>query len=296
MTQKINQEILAAVNRPGGAYGDELATISPTYREDLTAMIEIGIPIEIATDPAGRRYAYLKAIDGTAAPIAPPEASAPLPPPVVPQPGSAAASAPPAEAPPAPPEVSEAAADTEPAGDYDIRFTANELRVWSKEGGARIQFAAAGTASAQAALLYAMTIPARAVFDVRLKLTGTTEPPEKKAAKKAPSLADVAGVEDELESPAAEGGPMPLYQYRCPACDTLYEELQRPDDVPAPCPGCRTPGERQISAPAPAIIKGTEKNPYKKSKQQLSQEIDEQIRDNEIPPDLADAQAKLADL
>jgi putative FmdB family regulatory protein len=93
-----------------------------------------------------------------------------------------------------------------------------------------------------------------------------------------------------------EGAPMPLYQYRCPACDTLYEELQRPDDAPAPCPACRTPGERQISAPAPAIIKGTEKNPYKKTKAQLSQEIDEQIRDNEIPPDLADAQAKLADL
>ena len=290
MTQKISQEILAAVNRPGGAYGDELAQISPTYREDLTAMIEIGIPIEIATDPAGRRYAYLKAIDAAPAPPAPPEASAPLPPPIVPQPGSAAASAPPAEAPPAPPEPVEATPETEAEDDYDIRFTANELRVWSKEGGARIQFAAAGTASAQAALLYAMTIPARAVFDVRLKLTGT------KPAKKAASLADVAGVEDELESASAEGGPMPLYQYRCPNCDTVYEELQRPDDAPAPCPACRTPGERQISAPAPAVIKGTEKNPYKKTRQQLSQEIDEQIRDNEIPPDLADAQAKLAGL
>lgn len=44
---------------------------------------------------------------------------------------------------------------------------------------------------------------------------------------------------------------MPLYTYRCRACDTVFETLIRSSDVPA-CPGCAsTDLERQIVGIAP---------------------------------------------
>lgn len=43
---------------------------------------------------------------------------------------------------------------------------------------------------------------------------------------------------------------MPLYEYRCPACDQVWEALQDRWDSPAPdCPGCgQARGNRQMSA------------------------------------------------
>jgi len=57
---------------------------------------------------------------------------------------------------------------------------------------------------------------------------------------------------------------MPLYEYRCPKCEVLFDWLQsRPDDVPATCPNCgaaevtrqlsvfAVPTPRAASAPGP---------------------------------------------
>ena len=41
---------------------------------------------------------------------------------------------------------------------------------------------------------------------------------------------------------------MPLYEYRCPACDRVFEELRRAgDDGPADCPSCSRPSPRIVS-------------------------------------------------
>ncbi len=54
---------------------------------------------------------------------------------------------------------------------------------------------------------------------------------------------------------------MPLYSYRCKACDHSFETLVRSSDVPA-CESCGSPDlERLVSRPAPegksaAILKG----------------------------------------
>jgi len=45
---------------------------------------------------------------------------------------------------------------------------------------------------------------------------------------------------------------MPLHDFRCPACDTVFELLVRSSEVPA-CPTCGTDKiERQTSLIAPA--------------------------------------------
>jgi len=41
---------------------------------------------------------------------------------------------------------------------------------------------------------------------------------------------------------------MPLYEFRCRSCETVFEELVRVDEVPA-CPRCGTPDpERLVSS------------------------------------------------
>lgn len=41
---------------------------------------------------------------------------------------------------------------------------------------------------------------------------------------------------------------MPLYEFRCPACDRVFEELRRAgDDGPAPCPACGRQADRVVS-------------------------------------------------
>ncbi|MCC4115140.1 zinc ribbon domain-containing protein [Aromatoleum toluclasticum] len=43
---------------------------------------------------------------------------------------------------------------------------------------------------------------------------------------------------------------MPIFDYRCPACDRTFEMLVRAGDTP-PCPHCgRTSLEKLVSAPA----------------------------------------------
>jgi putative FmdB family regulatory protein len=50
---------------------------------------------------------------------------------------------------------------------------------------------------------------------------------------------------------------MPLYEYRCPACDRIFEELRRAgDDGDAPCPDCGRASPRVVSLSAFAL-KGT---------------------------------------
>jgi putative FmdB family regulatory protein len=47
------------------------------------------------------------------------------------------------------------------------------------------------------------------------------------------------------------GDQMPLYTYRCQACDSVFETLVRSSDVPA-CPSCAsTVLERQIASISP---------------------------------------------
>ena len=42
---------------------------------------------------------------------------------------------------------------------------------------------------------------------------------------------------------------MPIFEYRCPACDKAFERIQRRDDTsPVPCPACGATSERQFSA------------------------------------------------
>lgn len=49
---------------------------------------------------------------------------------------------------------------------------------------------------------------------------------------------------------------MPIYEYRCDACGTAFEELVFGETKVA-CPRCRTPKvTRQLSVPAPARSSG----------------------------------------
>ena len=41
---------------------------------------------------------------------------------------------------------------------------------------------------------------------------------------------------------------MPLYDFRCDACDHAFEEMTSPGDV-APCPECGAPEARRIFTP-----------------------------------------------
>lgn len=44
---------------------------------------------------------------------------------------------------------------------------------------------------------------------------------------------------------------MPIYEYRCGACETAFEKLVTPGDGPAACPQCGSGDvERKLSAPA----------------------------------------------
>ena len=48
---------------------------------------------------------------------------------------------------------------------------------------------------------------------------------------------------------------VPLYEFRCEACGTTFEELTRADELPA-CPGCGAPESRRLLSqvsPTPRI-------------------------------------------
>lgn len=47
---------------------------------------------------------------------------------------------------------------------------------------------------------------------------------------------------------------MPLYEYRCPVCQQVFEELRRAGDASeAPCPQCGHPATRLVSLSAFAL-------------------------------------------
>ena len=51
---------------------------------------------------------------------------------------------------------------------------------------------------------------------------------------------------------------MPTYEYRCPACQNEFEKFQRMSDEPvAECPECGASAERQLSAGAGLLFKGS---------------------------------------
>lgn len=44
---------------------------------------------------------------------------------------------------------------------------------------------------------------------------------------------------------------MPLYDFSCPKCNTTFEDIVRPDELP-PCPACgNADTQRRVSAPSP---------------------------------------------
>ncbi len=50
---------------------------------------------------------------------------------------------------------------------------------------------------------------------------------------------------------------MPLYEFRCPACDRVFEELRRAgDEGEAACPDCGRPSARIVSLSAFALKGG----------------------------------------
>lgn len=60
---------------------------------------------------------------------------------------------------------------------------------------------------------------------------------------------------------------MPIYEYKCPKCDTSIDIKRDVDDRDkvAKCPKCKKPMERQISAPGLRFIgSGFYENDYKK--------------------------------
>jgi putative FmdB family regulatory protein len=51
---------------------------------------------------------------------------------------------------------------------------------------------------------------------------------------------------------------MPTYEYRCPACQHEFEQLQKMSDEPgAACPECGAPAERLLSGGAGLLFKGS---------------------------------------
>jgi putative FmdB family regulatory protein len=51
---------------------------------------------------------------------------------------------------------------------------------------------------------------------------------------------------------------MPTYDYRCPQCGASFEKFQKMSDPPgAPCPQCGADAERQMSAGAGLLFKGS---------------------------------------
>ena len=47
---------------------------------------------------------------------------------------------------------------------------------------------------------------------------------------------------------------MPLYEFQCPACNRVFEELRRSgDEAEAPCPGCGASSPRIVSLSAFAL-------------------------------------------
>lgn len=51
---------------------------------------------------------------------------------------------------------------------------------------------------------------------------------------------------------------MPTYEYRCPKCGTKFDEFQKMSDPHvAKCPKCGAKAERQLSAGAGLVFKGS---------------------------------------
>jgi putative FmdB family regulatory protein len=57
--------------------------------------------------------------------------------------------------------------------------------------------------------------------------------------------------------PPKEPTTIPLYEYKCPACSTIFEKLRpfRDAKLPADCT-CGTESPRIVSVPAPAAVQG----------------------------------------
>lgn len=164
-------------------------------------------------------------------------------------------------------------------------FAATNFKVQTREGKLpRITMIADDSLSARVALDFAMAIPrgARIYVQVSIVYHGMFE------AIDIPATVDKS---KEVES-------MPLYEYECYACKKIFEELAKPDDSPPACPHCQSTNTVRLPSRISSAsgVAPTEKDPEKKPLKQISKEIDEQIRDGEISPSLADAQAKLAGL
>jgi len=47
---------------------------------------------------------------------------------------------------------------------------------------------------------------------------------------------------------------MPIYEFRCPACDRTFEKLCRMSETEQPCPDCGQPVPKMISVPSPGQV------------------------------------------
>jgi len=262
--ETLNPEIIGRlIGSPGGIYGEDLAAIAPDYHEQIAALVELGAEFEYAEDPAGKKYCKLKNPETVRQILEQRSGQEPGDPPH--HPGDDAE-----PQTPAPPPSSSPPAETPPAEITveDVERAAKELTEASKDA-RRIFYLEARSS------IIAFTARSIAVDQRKI----TLRPDSKTDAAEALSFAmDVEPgmkirVYMEIEQePPTEG----------------EKQEKGGDKVPKDPKDLKT--VQTISKPP------NEKDPAKKSKQQLERELSEQVNKGEVSTTLADATARMAGL
>jgi putative FmdB family regulatory protein len=313
---QIDPRIIGLIAQKGGAYATDLKSVAPDYQEQVTQLKASGFPILEAADPKGNVY-YRLDVDPAPVGIGPIEVQN-FPCVVLPierktaptQPAAPPDVKPPADA----PQTIEKEPTSEPmppgpqppdhpypgtAQDLEAVFMASDFRVQSREGAApKIFIIPSGSEAALVALDFTMRKPRGALVEVSLRVRGVSDVAGSRNATRVVAKAAAGAIQQrKAETQPEKGEDVPIYEYECPVCHKVFEELQTiAEGGKANCPTCGNAANRLISRPQPAIIKENEKRPAEKGKAQIERELSQQVNAGELPAGLANAQAGLAKL
>jgi putative FmdB family regulatory protein len=290
---QVDLRIIGLIAQKGGAYASDLKAIAGDYQEQVTQLKASGFPIIEATDPKGNVF-YRLDVDVPVAPTAPPDVKPPADAPQTPQDEPAPdTEQKPAVAPFGSP------APSEPIQDLEAVFMASDFRVQSREGATpKIFIIPSGSEAAIVALDFTMRKPRGALVEVSLRVRGVSDVAGSRNATRVVAKAAAGAIQQrKAETQPEKGEDVPIYEYECPVCHKVFEELQTiAEGGKANCPTCGNAANRLISRPQPAIIKENEKRPAEKGKAQIERELSQQVNAGELPAGLANAQAGLAKL